>query len=284
MRIVRLLLPVGFLTPLLALAQSFTYINIDTGRTEGLFTKVPVFQRAIMLAKPSAQSDVALLSFRGAPGIWRFTEKTDASKTTPRGQLVRDAYAKAGITFIAVDCPTDQWGPEVPPTSDARLSIVGCLEDYRSSKTHADDVRKVMQELRERHGIKTFYIHGHSWGTISSRWLAKHLGVEIAGSIHSASINNPADVSRGYSVFGFDYAALPAPQMHIHHENDACPGTPYARVKAYAGNSLITVRGGIAQGDPCGSGHLHGYEGKDGEAAQAIADWILTRKLQDVGP
>ena len=29
---------------------------------------------------------------------------------------------------------------------------------------------------------------------------------------------------------------------------------------------------------------FHGYEGKDGEAAQAIADWILTRKLQDVGP
>lgn len=267
------------LTTPMAAPKGFTYINLDAGRTEGLFTKSPVYMRAIMLDKPSPQSDTALLFFRGWPGIWRFNEKTNASKTSPRGQITRDVYAKAGLTFVSMDCPTDQWGAEVVPGTVVSGPAPSCLDNYRSSKRHADDVRKVMQVLREQHGIRHFYLHGHSFGTISSRWLAKNLGSEIDGAIHSASINNPPNARAGYSVAGFDYASLPTPQLHIHHENDACVGTPYRAVKWYANNNLVTVRGGIAQGDPCGSGHLHSFEGRDEVVAQAIADWISTRKL-----
>ena len=46
-------------------------IEIDTGRTEGVFKKSAVFQRAI-LAKPAKPSDTALLYFRGYPGIQKF--------------------------------------------------------------------------------------------------------------------------------------------------------------------------------------------------------------------
>lgn len=263
-------------------AAAFHYISIDTGRTQGLFTKEPVYQRAIMLAKPKPDSDTALLFFRGWPGIWRFNEKTDATRTSPRGQLMRDVYAKEGITFVSVDCPTDQWGTEVRPTAFISGPPPSCLDNYRQSPQHADDVRKVMQVLREQHGIRHFYIYGHSFGTISSRWLAKHLDKEITGAIHSASMNGQQNTRAGYSVIGFDYASLTAPQLHIHHENDACMSTPYAAVKAYAGNNLVTVRGGLAQGDPCGGGHLHSFEGRDAEVAQAIADWVLHRKLEPV--
>ena len=265
-----------------AAPKGFTYINLDAGRTEGLFTKSPVFMRAILLDKPSPQSDTALLFLRGWPGIWRYDEKTDASKTSPRGRITRDVYAKAGLTFVSLDCPTDQWGAEVRPGTVVSGPAPSCLDDYRSSNRHADDVRKVMQVLREQHGIRHFYLHGHSFGTISSRWLAKNLGTEIDGAIHSASINNPPNARVGYSVAGFDYASLPTPQLHIHHENDACEGTPYRAVKWYANNNLVTVRGGVAQGDPCGGGHLHSFEGRDEVVAQAIADWIRTRKLSSV--
>lgn len=260
-------------------AATFHNINIDTGRTQGLFTKEPVYQRAIMLAKPKPDSDTALLFFRGWPGIWRFNEKTDATRTSPRGQLMRDVYAKAGITFVSVDCPTDQWGAEVRPGVVVSGPPPSCLDNYRQSPQHADDVRKVMQVLREQHGIRNFYIYGHSFGTLSSRWLAKHLGKEITGNIHSASMNTSPQARTGYSVYGFDYASVTAPQLHIHHENDACMGTPYDVVKAYAGNNLVTVRGGLAQGDPCGGGHLHSFEGRDEVVAQTIAQWILDRKL-----
>lgn len=270
------------LTAPVAAPKGFTYINLDTGRTEGFLTKSTVYMRAILLDKPSPQSDTALLFFRGWPGIWRYNEKTDASKTSPRGQIARDVYAKAGLTFVSLDCPTDQWGAEVRPGTVVSGPAPSCLDDYRSSKQHADDVRKVMQVLREQYGIRHFYLHGHSFGTISSRWLAKNLGNEIDGAIHSASINNPPNSRAGYSVAGFNYASLTTPQLHIHHGNDACGGTPYGAVKAYADNNLVTVRGGIAQGDPCGGGHLHSFEGRDEVVAQAIADWIRARKLPSV--
>lgn len=270
------------LTTPVAAPTGFTYINLDAGRTEGFFTKSPVYMRAMLLDKPSPQSDTALLHFRGWPGIWRYNEKTDASRTSPRGQLMRDVYAKAGIAFVSLDCPTDQWGVEVQPGAIVSGPAPGCLDDYRSSKQHADDVRKVIQVLRERHGIRHFYLHGHSFGTISSRWLAKNLGTEIDGAIHSASINNPPNARAGYSVYGFDYASLSTPQLHVHHERDACESTPYGALKAYANNNLVTVRGGVAQGDPCGGGHLHSFEGRDQVVAQAIADWIRTRKVSAV--
>lgn len=279
MLLARLILLSSLIAPWFVFAQSFSFIDIDTGRTAGLFSKAPVYQRAIMLAKPTPQSEVALLFFRGAPGVWRLTDKTDFSRPSSRGKLVRDVYAAAGITLVFVDCPTDQWGAELPPTSSG---IVGCLDDYRSSMQHADDVRKVMQVLREQHGLKRFYIQGHSMGAVSSRWLAKNLGTEIEGSIHSAAATNPSNFKTAYSLNGFDYGALATPQLHVHHESDACPYTPYAKVKSYAGKNLVTVRGGMAQGDPCGVGHLHGFEGRDQEVAQTIADWILTRRMTPV--
>src|SRR2546430_3664779 len=60
----------------LAHAQTDVLIEIDRGRTEGIFTKFPVFQRAI-LAKPAKPTDTALLYFRGYPGIARIQSVAD---------------------------------------------------------------------------------------------------------------------------------------------------------------------------------------------------------------
>ena len=49
----------------LAHAQTDVLIEIDRGRTEGFFTKAPVFQRAI-LAKPAKPTDMAVLF------LWEF--------------------------------------------------------------------------------------------------------------------------------------------------------------------------------------------------------------------
>ena len=81
-----------------------------------------------------------------------------------------------------MDCPSDE--NSVAPGNKP----LGCNDDYRSSSKHADDVRKIMALLKEKYGIKNFYVMGHSYGTISSKWLAKNLGTEIKGSIHSASM------------------------------------------------------------------------------------------------
>src|SRR5262249_15721900 len=152
-----------------------------------------------------------------------------------------------------------------------------CLDRYRSSKEHADDVRSVIAKLKGE-GYSKIYVMGHSFGTISSRWLAKNLGNEIAGSIHSGSINGPNASRFANSLSGSPYDATAAPVLHVHQENDACPYTQYLAVKAYAGENLVTVRGGVAEGDPCGAAHLHGFQGREEVVVRAIVAWIKTGK------
>ncbi|MGZ5095250.1 MAG: alpha/beta fold hydrolase [Burkholderiales bacterium] len=256
----------------LAHAQTDVLIEIDRGRTEGVFTKSPVFQRAI-LAKPAKPTDTALLYFRGYPGIARIQSVGDKQRNLqPFMRMNQHIFAEEGIALVVVDCPTDQWGASGPrPTS--------CFDGYRSSKQHADDVRSVIAKLRDEYGYSKIYIMGHSMGTVSSRWLAKNLGNEINGSIHSASMNVATRQGFANSVSGFSYDTIAAPVLHVHNENDACPSTPYSIVKGYAGENLLTVRGGVPEGDPCGGTHLHSYQGREELVVRAIISWIKTGKV-----
>jgi len=251
-------------------------IDIDTGRTAGLFTKSPVFQRAI-LAKPAQPTDTALLYFRGHPGIARIQSVADkAPNLQPFMRMNQRIFAEEGIALVVMDCPTDQWG------SMGGQHPTGCLDDYRSSSQHADDVRKVIARLREEHGITKVYIMGHSMGSVSSRWLARNLGNEISGSIHSSSMNAPPRWGFSSSVVGFPYASISAPLLHVHNEDDSCPYTPYSTVLGYAGGNLVTVRGGVPTGDPCGGTHFHSFGGREEGVVRAIVAWIKTGKVERV--
>jgi len=256
----------------LAQAQTDVLIEINTGRTEGVFTKSPVFQRAI-LAKPAKPTDTALLYFRGYPGIARIQSVADKQRNLqPFMRMNQQIFADEGIALVVMDCPTDQWGASGPrPT--------GCLDGYRLSKEHADDVRSVIARLRDEYGFSKIFVMGHSFGTISSRWLAKNLGNEISGSIHSASMNGTNRMGYANSLSGFSYDTIAAPILHVHNENDACPNTPYSIVKEYAGDNLVTVHGGVPGGDPCGGTHLHSYQGREELVVRSIISWIKTKKV-----
>ena len=258
----------------LAHAQTDELIEVDRGRTEGVFSKSPVRQRAIV-AKPAKPTDTALLYFRGYPGIAKIQSVADKQRNLqPFMRMNQRLFAEEGIALVVVDCPTDE-------QSMAGDRPTSCLDGYRSSKEHADDVRSVIARLRGE-GFTKIYVMGHSFGTISSRWLAKNLGKEIDGSIHSAAMNGPNPLGFATSLSGFSYESIPAPVLHVHHENDACPYTSYSAVKAYAGENLVTVHGGIPGGDPCGGTHLHSYQGREEVVARAVIAWIKTRKVERV--
>src|SRR5690348_2674963 len=109
-----------------ARAQTDVLIEIDRGRTEGFFTKSPVFQRAI-LAKPAKPTDTALLYFRGYPGIARIQSAADKeANLQPFMRMNQRLFAEEGIALVVMDCPTDQWG------SSAKVPT-GCYDSYRSS-------------------------------------------------------------------------------------------------------------------------------------------------------
>lgn len=253
-------------------------IEVDRGRTEGVFSSKPVFQRAI-LAKPNIPSDTALLLFRGAPGYGRIESVKDKFARGNVPNFIRPhvpQFMQAGIALVVMDCPTDQWGvQQFVPTN--------CLDNYRTSRQHADDVRSVIDVLKKEHGVSKIFLIGHSAGSVSSRWLGKNLGNEIAGSIHSASINANRNPGAPWSsVMNFPYKDIAAPVLHLHHENDGCSYTQHRVTKDYAGDRLTTVRGGSpATTDPCAL-HYHSYEGREEAASSAIINWIKTGKVEPV--
>jgi hypothetical protein len=250
-----------------ALAQTDVLIEVDRGRTEGA-SKTPVYQRAI-LSKAAQGTDTAVLFFRGSPGIAQIRTVDDKSRNyLPFMRMNLRLFSDENIALVLMDCPTDKWN--------------GCPESYRLSEEYADEVRSILRVLKEQHGLSKIYILGHSMGASSSRGLAKNLGNEIAGSIHSAAMNVAAPNGFGAGFSGFPYKAFAAPQLHIHHQNDACRSTPYWAVRDYAGSNLTTVKGGSAIGDPCGGVHFHSYQGREEVVVKALISWIKTRKVESV--
>jgi hypothetical protein len=65
----------------------------------------------------------------------------------------------------------------------------------------------------------------------------------------------------------------------VHNENDACRSTPYHYVKNYSQDNLVTVRGGVPEGDPCGGGHLHSHQGREVAVVESIIRWIKTKQV-----
>jgi hypothetical protein len=249
-------------------------IEVNSGREKGIFSKSPVVQRAILL-KSAAPPDTALLFYRGWSGIANIKNENDWRQNLNYLRNNVDLFSQAGISLVVMDCPSDE--NSVAPGN----TPMGCNDDYRSSTKHADDVRKIIAVLKEKYGIEKIFIMGHSYGTISSKWLGKNLGNEIQGSIHSASMTHANSRMRayGYSVESFNMAALKAPVLNIHHGDDQCAHTPYATVVAYSKNNLITVKGGEGTGDVCGGTHLHSMGGREEVSSKAIIQWIKTGQV-----
>ena len=260
-----------------ATAQTMTPILLeaDVGRESGVFSKSPVVQRAILL-KPSIPSDTALLFYRGWSGIANIKSENDWNRNLNYLKNNTELFAQAGIALVVMDCPSDE------NSIGAGNTPLGCSDDYRSSMKHADDVRKIMTIFKEKYGFTKFYVMGHSYGAISSKWLAKNLGSEIQGSIHSAAqtVASPRMRAYGYSAESFDMNSLKTPVLNIHHGNDQCMYTPYSTVLAYSKNNLATVRGGMPNGDVCGGGHYHSFEGREEISSQAVIKWIKTGQVE----
>lgn len=264
-----------FINGVMAQTIAPVLIEVDVGREAGVFSKSPVVQRAILL-KPSTPSDTALLFYRGWSGIANIKTENDWKRNLNYLQNNTGLFSQAGIALVVMDCPSDE--NSIAPGN----TPLACNDDYRSSLKHTDDVKKIMATIKEKYGITKFYIMGHSYGTISSKWLAKNLGNEIQGSIHSAAMTHasPRNRAYGYSVESFDMSTLKAPVLNIHHGDDQCVHTPYSTVTAYSKNNLVTVKGGEGTGDVCGGTHLHSMGGREEETSKAVIKWIKTGQVQ----
>lgn len=171
----------------------------------------------------------------------------------------RSAFAERGVATAVIDVPTD-----LSELSDA----------VRMSRRHADDVRAVLRWLRERFPDRPVYLIGTSRGTVSAAYAGAALGDDVAGVVLTSTVFNAT--RGGPGVSGFDWSALRARVLFVHHADDACLATPYAMAQRVArGRTLVTAHGGDPpRSEPCEPYSPHGYHGIEVPVVGAIVQWL----------
>jgi hypothetical protein len=205
-----------------------------------------------------------LVMFPGGEGEMQLSQSPDgAIHMLEQGNFLvraRTLFAVDGFATAIVDAPSDQPG--------------GYSDEFRASPRHAQDLEKVAADLRQRFPSAKLALIGTSRGTISSAFVGRALPDVWDAVIHTSTLSSP---SRGQALplAGFDYSAIKPRQLFVHHEDDGCFLCSYrAAQQIAAGHDLITVRGGMARGNPCGAKGHHGFYGQDQAVVAAIKAWL----------
>ena len=126
----------------------------------------------------------------------------------------------------------------------------------------------LLDDLARRFPKAAVYIIGTSRSTYATMRLAESLDGRVAGFVHSSSMN---------PIAVFDPRALKSRHLIVHHRNDTCRVTGYASAASSHeryGTELLTMEGGITEGDPCEAFAHHGYNGIERETVEKIKAWI----------
>lgn len=138
--------------------------------------------------------------------------------------------------------------------------------------TTADRILAIVRDLEGRYGKIAIYVIGTSRSTEATMALSKTLDGQVAGLIHSSSMNG---------ISSFDPRGLRSRQLIVLHKQDACRVTsPSAGVSSHNkyGTELIEMEGGKSTGDDCEAYAHHGYYGIEPETVDKMKAWILAGK------
>ena len=225
----------------------------------------------VLLAEPTTEPQGIFVLFPGGPGL-----------ITGRGGQVIEAFprqpqlfAEHGFIIAVVDAPSDQ---QPRGFSDGR--------DFRVSKEHAEDAKKVIEFLSQKWS-KPIFLLGHSSGNVSAMHVALTLkDPRIKGIVFAAFANATAD------RFKVPLEEVSYPVIFIHHRDDNCTSFQLTqeRQKRFIKSSKITfveVLGGdrtIAV--PCtplnpslGTSSTHVFSGKEREVIKVATDWATGKRV-----
>jgi pimeloyl-ACP methyl ester carboxylesterase len=249
------------LTALLAFASAAIAEELVT-----LQTREGVTQSFLLTVPADSKPVAAAILFPGGEGHIRLRNEGGQIKLATGNFLVRSRqlFVRSGIVTAVVDTPSDQ--PR------------GMDDWFRLGDKHAADIRRVSEELRRRFPGTPVFLVGTSRGTISAAATGRALGETVAGVVLTSTLfvggGRP-----GPGLSGFDFTAIRAPLLFVHHIEDGCKYTPYRDAQNLSPQfALITVRGGDpARSDPCEAFSAHGYLGKETETVEAMVNWMLKK-------
>jgi hypothetical protein len=228
-----------------------------------LATRGGVTQSYLLSTPETGKARAVALLFPGGSGNVDL-ERESARTVLDRGNFLvrsRRLLAGSGVAAAVMATPSDR---------------ASGMDDYfRLGEAHAEDIGKVVTDLRKRFAGLPVFLVGTSRGTVSAAAAGRRLGTAVDGVVLTATLFLASNRQPGLS--GFDYASIPAPLLFVHHTGDGCAYTPYSAAKRLSDRyPLVTVSGGLSpQSTPCESMSEHGFVGKEAATIEAISNWML---------
>lgn len=229
-----------------------------------LRTRGEVRQPILLATQGGARPRAVAIMFPGGPGVVGLpADVNELGRGTNFAVRTRDLFPDREVAVAIVDVPSDRRG--------------GMDDAFRTGPDHLRDVAAVVEELKGRFPAAKIFLVGTSRGTVSASYVGRELGSRIDGIVLASTVL--AGHSRSLSLRDFDFGAVAAPILFVHHAADGCWACPYAAARELGRRyPLVTVHGGrVARTDDCGPLSAHGYFGKEAETVSAIKSWMLGR-------
>jgi hypothetical protein len=238
---------------------------------------VPLEQGAsiayLLTQQDGSQPHWVLVMMPGSKGNLELSQQPDGTiRLREKNNFLiraRQLFVDAQFATAIVDAPSDHPG--------------GYSDAFRASARSAQDLASVAADLHSRFPQAKLVLVGTSRGTISTAYVGRALPNVWDAVVHTSTLSSP---SRGQAtpLIGFDYGAIHARQLFVHHADDGCFLCSYEALKRIAESSqyaLITVHGGDVRGEPCEALSHHGFYGRDEAVVAAIKAWIGGQPWQD---
>lgn len=228
-----------------------------------LSTRGNVTQSYLLSSPEAGKARAVAVLFPGGAGKVEL-EREAARVLLDRGNFLvrsRRLFIGSGVASAVMDTPSDQ--PR------------GMEDEFRLSGAHAEDIGRVVADLRKRFPGLPVFLVGTSRGTISAASAGKRLGSGVDGVVLTATVFLASRRQPGLS--GFDFSSIPVPLLFVHHVDDGCDYTPHSAAKRLADRyPVVSVSGGLPpQSKPCEAMTPHGFLGREADAVDAIAKWML---------
>jgi hypothetical protein len=238
---------------------------------------------AYSLAMPAArevqEEGVALVLLAGGAGFLDIDAR-GCPRRLKGNSLVRkrDLFHEAGFATALVDAPSNYRGADG-------------LGGYRLAPQHAEDIGKVIADVRERTKMPVWLI-GTSRGAISAANAAGRLkGAQAPdGLVLTSPVTSGRKGGRktwvAQTVFGAPLEAIRIPVLAVAHAADTCIRTPPERIGQIAARTngsreqAVAVSGGLGgKGGPpsveaCRGNTPHGFIGQDAEVTAGMIRFI----------
>lgn len=130
-------------------------------------------------------------------------------------------------------------------------------------------MQAIVKDLERRYPRIAIYVVGTSRSTESTMALSAPLDGQVAGFVHTSSMN---------PIASFDPRKFKSRHLMVYHRQDGCrvtrPTSADSARRSY-GTELIVMEGGKTVGDDCEARAYHGFNGIEQETVARIKEWML---------